>query len=205
MTDLHLMLYGLRRRESMAIQSLRVLAELAERIRLDVLALAGLREQLPQGDLRTRTRELLEMAADAIADIADALRDETTPAQAFPILASFGQTRDAGVAGIHSPAIQRPSPSQPEARPSSSRPGDDGSQTPPPGPEAQEAFCRRWSCRAGAGPIAQPGGALRRDAQCRARRRPGEVRAIQADAELPTTLRTEGARATLRQFHVLLS
>jgi hypothetical protein len=53
MTDLHLMLYGLRRRESMAIQSLRVLGELAERIRLDVLSLAGLREPLPQGELRS--------------------------------------------------------------------------------------------------------------------------------------------------------
>jgi uncharacterized membrane protein YccC len=167
-TDLHLMLYGLRRRESMAIQSLRVLAELAERIRLDVLALAGLREQLPSGELRTQTRELLEMAADAIADIADALRDETTPAQAFPILASF----DAKLAALEALRLHEI---------------QTGTETPTFLAELLMARLRSLggTLRAATRNAALAGGQ-------------GEVRAIQADAQLPTTLRTEGARATLR-------
>jgi uncharacterized membrane protein YccC len=166
LTDLHLMLYGLRRRESMAIQSLRVLAEVAERIRLEVLALVSLREQLPPGDLRTRTRELLEMSADAIADIADALRDETTPARAFPILAEF-DTKLAALETDHTAAAAQE-----------------------PLPFLGELLIAR---------LRGLGGALRaatRNAALAGGQ--GEVRAIQAEAQLPTTLRTEGARATLR-------
>jgi uncharacterized membrane protein YccC len=166
MTDLHLMLYGLRRRESMAIQSLRVLAELAERIRLDILALAGLREQLPSGTLRTSTRELLEMTADAIADIANALRDETTPARAFPILAEFDTKLSALESVPFSDLPEKPDPFL-----------------------AGLAIARLRSLagalRAATRNTALAGGQ-------------GELRAIQADAQLPTTLRTEGARATLR-------
>jgi uncharacterized membrane protein YccC len=168
LTDLHLMLYGIRRRERLAIQSLRVLTELAERIRLDVLALAGLREQLPQGDLRPRTRELMEMSADAIVDIADALRNETTPARAFPILAEF----DTKLAALE--------PSQQVA-----------------GTAVQDDFLFLGEVLIAR--LRSLGGALRaatRNAALAGGQ--GEVRALQADAELPTTLRTEGVRATLR-------
>jgi uncharacterized membrane protein YccC len=168
MTDLHLMLYGLRRRESMAIQSLRVLAELAERIRLDILSLAGLREQLPQGELRTRIRELLEMAAEAIDDIADALRHETTPAHAFPILAEF----DTKLSALE--ATETESVSAGEM----------------PDPFLGELAIARLRSLAGALRAATRNAALAGGQ--------GEVRTIQADAELPTTLRTDGARATVR-------
>jgi uncharacterized membrane protein YccC len=168
MTDLHLMLYGLRRRESMAIQSLRVLAELAERVRLDILSLAGLREQLPQGELRTRTRELLDMAAEATDDIADALRDETTPAHAFPVLADY----EAKVTALEAAETESVSTG-----------------------ETADPFLGQLAIAR----LRSLGGALRaatRNAALAGGQ--GEVRTIQADAELPTTLRTDSARATLR-------
>jgi uncharacterized membrane protein YccC len=197
LTDLHLMLYGLRRRESMAIQSLRVLAELAERIRLDILALTGLREQLPQGDLRTRTRELLEMAADAIVDIADALRDETTPAHAFPILADF----DTKLAAFESsqqaaatPAATAAASTTPGASAASAASAVSGN-----GGFANERDDALFLGELLIARVRSLGGALRaatRNAALAGGQ--GEVRALQADAQLPTTLRTEGARATLR-------
>src|SRR5262249_21245857 len=188
MTNLHLMLYGLRRRESLAIQSLRVLAELGERIRLDILSLCGLREQLPSGDLRTGTRELLEMSADAIADIADTLRDETTPARAFPILADF----DAKLAALESVLAPEPSHSiHDSAGAAATRAGGDVLTS---APRAQNGFLTELVLAR----LRSLGGALRaatRNAALAGGQ--GEVRAIQADAQLPTTLRTEGARATL--------
>jgi uncharacterized membrane protein YccC len=178
MTDLHMMLYGLRRRESLAIQSLRVLAELAERIRLDVLALVDLRAQLPSGDMRTRTRELLELAADAIADIAESLRDETTPERAFPILANF----DSKLTALDPQRAHDTADGQV---------GQDGRD----GQGAQATLLTELAIAR----LRSLGGALRaatRNATLAGGR--GELRAIQADAQLPTTLRTEGALATLR-------
>ncbi len=170
-TDLHLMLYGLRRRESLAIQSLRVLAELAERIRVDILALVDMREQLPPGDLRTAVARHLTQTADALVDIASALRDEVPPARAFPILATF----DTEVESLDRSRQSR-----------NSTTSDSYGQN---GLLADLTIARLNSL----------GGALRaatRNATLAGGE--GELRAVQADAQLPTTLRSEGARATLR-------
>ncbi len=87
--DLQTMLYEIpRRQQRIAIQALRVLAEIAERIRLNVLTLVDTQERL-EGDVRDRIHAALDSAADVMDDLATALREDAAPVRATATLERF--------------------------------------------------------------------------------------------------------------------
>jgi uncharacterized membrane protein YccC len=91
LTDVHLMLYGIRRSSNVPLDSLRVVLELTERIRLEVLALIALQEWLADRDTQARIHAALEMAATVLDAIADALWEDATPTAAAAAVSRFDE------------------------------------------------------------------------------------------------------------------
>lgn len=91
LTDVQLMLYGIRRSSNVPLESLRVVLELTERIRLEVLALVALQEWLADKDTRARIHEALEQAAVVLDAIADALWEDATPEAAAAAVRRFDE------------------------------------------------------------------------------------------------------------------
>lgn len=97
LNDLQTLLYGQGRARGRAVEAFRVLAELAERIRVDLFALADLESGSASAELRARVVALRNAAARALTTIADALDAAAAP-HADAALAEFAAAA-AGLAG----------------------------------------------------------------------------------------------------------
>lgn len=84
--DALVMLHGEHRARGAAMQSFRILAELCERARIDLLSLSDLHARLQDRHARTRLESLLAQAADCLEQVADAVHDAHSPAGATPAL-----------------------------------------------------------------------------------------------------------------------
>lgn len=87
--DVEDILHGLHRARGPIMETFRVLAELVERIRLELLALGDLRAKLAQGELKATLGRTLEYAARALDALADALERGTSPLTAVAALEGF--------------------------------------------------------------------------------------------------------------------
>jgi uncharacterized membrane protein YccC len=88
-TDVENLLHGSYRERGVAMEAFRILAEVIERIRLELLALGDLNERLEDGELKTTLKRLREYAARALDAIAAALDAGTTPLAAAAALEGF--------------------------------------------------------------------------------------------------------------------
>ena len=89
LTDVENLLHGSYRARGVAMETFRVLAELIERIRLELLALGGLHERLHAGELKATLPRLREYAARTLDAIASALAAGETPLAATAALEGF--------------------------------------------------------------------------------------------------------------------
>lgn len=94
--DVEDILHGLHRARGPIMETFRVLAELIERIRLELLALGDLRATLVDGELKATLGRTLEYAARALDALADALERGTSPLNAAAALEGF----DASLAAL---------------------------------------------------------------------------------------------------------
>lgn len=97
--DALVLLHGDHRSHGEAMRAFRVIAEVCERARIDLLALSDLHARLPTPRLRTAIADLLEHAAVALDGCAEAMRNAQPPVATEPALAAF----DAATAAL--PAI----------------------------------------------------------------------------------------------------
>jgi uncharacterized membrane protein YccC len=77
--DVEALLHGTHRARGEVMQTFRILAELVERIRLELLALGDLRADLDDGEAKATVGRLLEYAARALEGLADALERGSSP------------------------------------------------------------------------------------------------------------------------------
>lgn len=89
LTDVENLLHGAYRARGAAMETFRVLAELIERIRLELLALGGLQERVHAGELKATLPRLREYAARTLDAIAAALDAATSPLAATAALEGF--------------------------------------------------------------------------------------------------------------------
>jgi uncharacterized membrane protein YccC len=89
LTDVENLLHGTYRARGAAMEVFRVLAELIERIRLELLALGGLEERVSDDELKATLRRLREYAARALDAIAAALEAAASPLAAAAALEGF--------------------------------------------------------------------------------------------------------------------
>lgn len=94
--DVESLLHGEHRARGSVMETFRVLAELVERIRLELLALKDLQETLPDGDARRTLTRVLEYAARALETIAQALDRGASPHSAAAAMEGF----DAALASL---------------------------------------------------------------------------------------------------------
>lgn len=94
--DVESLLHGAHRARGSAMETFRVLAELVERIRLELLALNDLHETLADGDARRTLARVLEYAARALETIARALETGASPHAAAAAMEGF----DAALASL---------------------------------------------------------------------------------------------------------
>lgn len=94
--DVESLLHGAHRARGSVMETFRVLAELVERIRLELLALKDLQETLADGDARRTLARVLEYAARALETIAVALDDGASPHGAAAAMEGF----DAALASL---------------------------------------------------------------------------------------------------------
>lgn len=94
--DVEALLHGTDRARGTIMETFRVLAELVERIRLELLALGDLRASLDDGELKVTLGRLLEYAARTLAALADALDRGVSPLAAAAAMEGF----DAGLAAL---------------------------------------------------------------------------------------------------------
>ncbi len=87
--DVEGLLHGTHRARGTIMETFRVLAELVERIRLELLALGDLRATLGDGDLRTTLGRMLEYAARTLDAAADALDRGVSPLAAAVAMQGF--------------------------------------------------------------------------------------------------------------------
>lgn len=167
LTDVHLMLYGIRRSSNVPLDSLRVVLELTERIRLEVLALIALQEWLADDDTKARIHDVLETASTVLDAIADALWEDATPTAASAAASRFDEL----VAGLDVLA--------------------EADAAAPADPHAVTSIVR--------GRVNALGGVLRsaiRNATYAGSK--GELRAMSAQEQLPSSLRRDDTLAILR-------
>lgn len=107
--DVEGFLHGLHRARGPIMETFRVLAELVERMRLELLALGDLRGTLAEGELKATLGRTLEYAARALDALADALQRGSSPRGATAALEGF----DASLAALDE--LQR-NPATPSAR-----------------------------------------------------------------------------------------
>jgi uncharacterized membrane protein YccC len=94
LNDLQAMLFGAGRARGRAVEAFRVLAELGERIRMELFALADLQSKCVSAEYRDRLRDVRQAAAAVLAILADAL-EQAAPPDAKAALATFEAATDA--------------------------------------------------------------------------------------------------------------
>ncbi len=87
--DVENLLNGAHRARGEVMETFRVLAELVERIRVELLALGDLRTTLDKGDVQSTLGRLLEYAARALEALAEALENGTSPLAASAAMEGF--------------------------------------------------------------------------------------------------------------------
>jgi len=87
--DVESLLHGTHRARGSVMETFRVLAEIVERIRLELLALNDLRDALPDGDPRRTLTRVLEYAARALEAIGSALEKGASPHAAAAAMEGF--------------------------------------------------------------------------------------------------------------------
>jgi uncharacterized membrane protein YccC len=88
--DVESLLHGTHRARGTIMETFRVLAELVERIRLELLALGDLGATLEEGEIKATLGRALEYAARALDALADALERGTSPLAAAAAMEGFG-------------------------------------------------------------------------------------------------------------------
>ncbi|MFI4969937.1 MAG: FUSC family protein, partial [Lysobacterales bacterium] len=88
--DVESLLHGTHRARGTIMETFRVLAELVERIRLELLALGDLRATLDAGEIKATLDRVLEYAARALDALAAALDRGTSPLAAAAAMEGFG-------------------------------------------------------------------------------------------------------------------
>ena len=101
------MLHGEHRARGAAMQSFRVLAEICERVRMDLLALSDLHARIVDHALRARLALALERAATVLEDLADAVRDADPHASVASGLDALQSEVKALAGGIEPPPDRR--------------------------------------------------------------------------------------------------
>ena len=94
--DVESLLHGTHRARGTIMETFRVLAELVERIRLELLTLGDLRTTLSEGEIKATLGRALEYAARALDALADALSRGTSPLPAAAAMEGF----DAALAAL---------------------------------------------------------------------------------------------------------
>jgi uncharacterized membrane protein YccC len=89
LTDVENLLHGSYRARGTAMEAFRVVAEIVERIRLELLALGGLHERLDHAGLKATLDRLREYAARALDSIAGALDAGVSPLAAAAALEGY--------------------------------------------------------------------------------------------------------------------
>ncbi len=87
--DVEALLHGVHRARGTIMETFRVLAELVERIRLELLAIGDLRATLSEGELKTTIGRALEYAARTLDAMADALDRGVSPLAAAAAMKGF--------------------------------------------------------------------------------------------------------------------
>ncbi len=87
--DVESLLHGTHRARGTIMETFRVLAELVERIRLELLALGDLRATLDDGEVKATLGRVLEYAARALDALADALDRGISPLAAAAAMEGF--------------------------------------------------------------------------------------------------------------------
>jgi uncharacterized membrane protein YccC len=95
LVDVESLLHGSHRARGAAMETFRVLAEIVERIRLELLALSDLEDALADGDARHSVKRLLEYAARALDAIGGALERGVSPLAAAAAIEGFDAVQDA--------------------------------------------------------------------------------------------------------------
>jgi uncharacterized membrane protein YccC len=95
LTDVENLLHGAYRARGAAMEALRVLAELIERARLELLALSALNERTNDSELRATLFRLREYAARTLENLATALEAGATPLTASGSLEGFDAVQNA--------------------------------------------------------------------------------------------------------------
>lgn len=88
--DVESLLHGTHRARGTIMETFRVLAELVERIRLELLALGDLGATLGEGEIKATLGRALEYAARTLDALADALERGTSPLAATAAMEGFG-------------------------------------------------------------------------------------------------------------------
>ncbi len=83
------LLHGAHRSRSIAVQSFRVLAEISERIRVELLAIGDLREHVSDPHADAAISHIVSISALLLDDIASALNNGATPTRAQALVASL--------------------------------------------------------------------------------------------------------------------
>ena len=83
-------LHGQHHSRGVAVQSFRIIAELCERVRIDLLALGDLDTRIEDADLRLRIEDILDAAGIILMHLADAMRAAEKPFRAEQEVATFG-------------------------------------------------------------------------------------------------------------------
>lgn len=105
LNDVQALLFGAGHARARAVEAFRVLAELAERMRIELLALADLQASVPAAPLREDLQSLQKSAADVLDALAAALTDAAPP-RAQDALATYATA----MAAAEQAARTRPTP-----------------------------------------------------------------------------------------------
>jgi uncharacterized membrane protein YccC len=89
LTDVENLLHGAYRARGAAMEALRVVAEIVERIRLELLAIGGLDERIDNAEVRATLQRLREYSARVLEALATALEAGATPLSASGALEGF--------------------------------------------------------------------------------------------------------------------
>ncbi|GAA0715462.1 FUSC family protein [Dokdonella soli] len=104
--DVEGLLHGTHRARGEAMETFRVLAELVERVRLELLALGDLRAMLDEGEAKSTLGRVLEYAARALDALAVALERGTSPLAAAAAMEGYDAAQ-AALVGLHDRATDR--------------------------------------------------------------------------------------------------
>ena len=83
-------LHGQHHSRGVAVQSFRIIAELCERVRIDLLALGDLDTRFEAADIRLRIKDILDSADTILMHLSEAMRAAEKPLRAEQEVATFG-------------------------------------------------------------------------------------------------------------------